>query len=49
MEKALNQDFELREASLDFPVPCKGGIGVNKDPDPEPPRCFVRDQRDNRD
>jgi len=48
-KKALNQNFELRESSLDFPVPHKGGAGVDKDPDAESPRGFVRGQRDDRD
>ena len=48
-KKALNQEFELREAPLGLPVPHKGGTGVNKDPYAEPPRRLVRGQRDNGD
>jgi len=37
-EKAPNQDFELREASLDFSVLHEDGARVNEYPDPEPPQ-----------
>ena len=47
--KVLNQDFEPWEASLGFPVPHQTGAWVDKNPDPEPPRCFVRGQRHDRD
>ena len=49
MNEILNQDFELREASLDLPVPHKSGASICEDPDTESPRCFVRDQWDDRD
>lgn len=48
-KKTPNQDFELWETSFNFPVPHKGGARANKDPNPEPPRCFVRDQWNARD
>lgn len=48
-KKALNQDFELREASLDFPISREDWTGVNKDPDTEHSRFFVRGQQDDRD